>query len=46
MEPIEKLVLKYKSGLQEHLYRQLTYMNITTIDVAYNKSQLVEETFL
>ena len=39
----EKLLLKFKSGLQEELYQKLKYMDISTIDSTYNQAQLANE---
>lgn len=45
-DPIDKLVLKFKSKLREHLYQELKYMDITTFDVVYNQAQLAKDKLL
>ena len=42
---VENLLLKFKSGLQEHMYRELKYVDINSIDAIDNQDHLVEEKF-
>jgi len=38
---VDKLILNFKSGLKEHLYYRLKYVEFTILDSSYNQAQLV-----